>query len=105
MFQVLRFGLLLAIAIGVIAPRSDAQPPASLPASLASRNLLPFSDQPWHQLAGNFWNYLRRSSSKDADIVVDNTAPFSPPNVLRIVFSPTLERDRQPTVHWIGLPF
>ena len=76
-----------------------------LPASLASRNLLPYADQSWDRLVGDSWNYLKRSSSRDADVVVDATAPFSPPNVLRIIFSPTLEPDRQPTVHWIGLPF
>jgi len=76
-----------------------------LPESLASRNLVPFTDQPWDRLIGNHWNYVKRSSSKDADIVVDATAPFSPPNVLRMIFTPNLEHDRQPTVHWIGLPF
>lgn len=79
--------------------------PPLLPESVAARNLQPFSDQPWQRLIGNFWSYLRRSSSKDADIVADATAPFSPPNVLRIIFSPSLENDRQPTVHWTGLPF
>lgn len=94
------------MAIGVLVSRSQAQSPASpvLPESLAARQLVPFSDQPWHRLIDGPWNYLRRSSSKDADIVVDATAPFSPPNVLRMVFSPTLETDRQPTVHWTGLP-
>jgi hypothetical protein len=76
-----------------------------LPESLLSRNLLPFTDRPWDRLLGGGWDYLKRSSSSDADIVVDATAPFSPPNVLRIVFTPNLEHDRQPTVHWTGLPF
>jgi hypothetical protein len=76
----------------------------SLPESLVSRNLLPFADQLWDRLTGNRWSYLKRSSSKDAAIVVDATAPFSPPNVLRIVFTPQLETNRDPSVHWIGLP-
>jgi len=77
----------------------------TLPESVAARNLVPFTDQGWDRLIGNAWNYLKRSSSKDANIVVDATAPYSPPNVLRIAFTPELENDRQPTVHWIGLPF
>ena len=102
--------LVAATAVVVLAYQPDVRSlsrevPPSLPPSVAARNLQPFTDQPWQQLIGNFWNYLRRSSSKDADIVADATAPFSPPNVLRIVFSPSLENDRQPTVHWIGLPF
>lgn len=77
----------------------------TLPDSVAMRHLLPFADQRWDRLIERGWNYLRRSNSKDADIIVDATAPVSAPNVLRIVFSPTLEHDREPSVHWIGLPF
>jgi hypothetical protein len=87
-------------------PNNTTEAPAApFPGPRFSHNLLPFTDQPWDRLVGNGWNYLNRSSSKDADIVVDATAPFSGPNVLRIVFTPSLEHDRQPTVHWIGLPF
>jgi hypothetical protein len=50
------------------------------------------------------WSYLRRSSSKDDDIVVDATAPVSPPHVLRIIFTPNMRKDHEPSVHWIGLP-
>jgi hypothetical protein len=50
------------------------------------------------------WSYLRRTGSKDADIVVDPTAPLSPPHVLRIIFTPDMTRDTDPGVHWIGLP-
>jgi hypothetical protein len=77
----------------------------SIPESLVSRNLVTFTDQPWGGLIGNYWNYLKRSNSDDANVVTDTSAPFSPPNVLRIVFTPNLEHDRQPTVHWISLPF
>jgi hypothetical protein len=55
-------------------------------------------------LTGNGWGYLRRTSSKDADIAMDATAPFSPPDVLRIVFTPDMRHDTEPSVHWISLP-
>jgi|SRR5688572_8434412 hypothetical protein len=77
----------------------------SLPESVVSRNLVPLSDQPWDRLVGDYWNYLKRSSSDDADVVVDASAPISPPNVLRIVFTSSLEYDRQPSVHWTSLPW
>jgi hypothetical protein len=50
------------------------------------------------------WSYLRRSSSKYDGVVSDARAPFSPPNVLRIVFTPDMRRDSEPGVHWIRLP-
>src|SRR5688572_13633704 len=50
------------------------------------------------------WRYLRRSSSKDDDIINDPAAPSSPPNVLRIVFTTDMQRDREPSVHFVGLP-
>jgi len=49
------------------------------------------------------WRYLRRSSSKDDDIVQDPGAPVSKPNVLRIVFTTDMKRDHEPSVHFIGL--
>jgi hypothetical protein len=61
------------------------------------------SDQPWDALTGNGWNYLRRTSSKDATIAVDNSAPFSPSNALRMVFTTDMSPDSEPSVHWIGL--
>jgi len=102
--------LSVAIAVIVLASQPDARSlerdgPPSLPASVAARNLRPLTDQPWQRLMGDSWNYLKRSSSNDAGIVADATAPFSPPEVLRIAFSPALEADRDPSVHWIGLPF
>jgi hypothetical protein len=95
-------GAVVILSSGHGVGSNGAAPP--LPESLVSRNLVPFTDQPWDRLSGNYWNYLRRSSSDDADVVVDTSAPFSPPNVLRIAFTPNLEHDRQPTVHWISLP-
>ena len=50
------------------------------------------------------WSYLRRSSSKDDDIVKDAGAPSSPPNALRIVFTTDMQRDHEPSVHFISLP-
>jgi hypothetical protein len=63
-----------------------------------------FNEQPWTQLSGDGWQYLRRASSKDDSIEKDDTAPVSPPYVVRIVFTPDMARDSEPSVHWIGLP-
>jgi hypothetical protein len=52
----------------------------------------------------NNWRYLRRSSSKDDDIVADSAAPASAPNVLRIIFTTDMQRDHEPSVHFVGLP-
>jgi hypothetical protein len=59
--------------------------------------------QPWHAMDEDRWQYLRRGSSKDDDIVLDASAPFSPPDVLRIVFTPDMGRDQEPSVHWTAL--
>ena len=92
--------------------------------------LEPFNDQPWDRLAqpdptgyvgralerlrglfsgprppGEVWGYLRRTSSKDARIIVDASAPFSPPNVVQIVYTPDMLPDSEPSVHWIALPW
>jgi hypothetical protein len=66
--------------------------------------LTPFVDQTWSALTADGWRYLRRTSSRDADIVADATAPVSPPSVLRVPFTPGMHRDSEPTVHWIRLP-
>jgi hypothetical protein len=65
---------------------------------------VPMSNQPWNQLTGNGWGYLRRTASKDATIVADASAPLSPSSVLRMVFTTDMQRDSEPSVHWIGLP-
>jgi hypothetical protein len=65
--------------------------------------LAPVSDQPWNRMTGNGWNYLRRTSSQDDDIQTDPEAPFTPQHVLRIVFTPDMIRDTEPSVHWIRL--
>lgn len=61
------------------------------------------NDQPWNQLVGNGWQYLRRTSTKDDIIISDSTAPRSPPNALRILFPPTMQPNTEPTVHWMAL--
>ena len=53
---------------------------------------------------GTSWRYLRRSSSRDDDIVADTTAPFSASSVLRIIFTTDMLKDHEPGVHFIGLP-
>jgi hypothetical protein len=84
------------------APR-DRLPTAMTPLEPASGPAR-VTDQPWDSLTANGWNYLRRTSSKDADIVTDATAPSSPPHVLRITFTPGMSRDTEPGVHWTRLP-
>ena len=63
-----------------------------------------FNDQPWDTVIGNGWNYLRRSATLDSTIANDSAAPFSPPNELQIVFTPDMQPDSEPSVHWLGLP-
>jgi hypothetical protein len=112
-------GVILA-APACLAPAEEAPPqgPAQEPAGLVT-----FNDEPWDVLTGSpgslrirlqsllgrspektAWSFLRRTSSKDDDIVQDSTAPHSPPNVLRIIFTPDMARDAEPSVHWIALP-
>ena len=61
------------------------------------------NDHSWNAVFGNGWNYLRRTASKDSDIAIDSGAPFSPQENLRIIFTPSMARDSEPGVHWIGL--
>jgi hypothetical protein len=69
-----------------------------------AEGLAPLNEQPWSDLTANGWRYLRRTSSRNADIATDATAPFSPPHVLRIAFTPGMADDTEPGVHWIALP-
>jgi hypothetical protein len=82
--------------------RTDLSPTAMTPVEPAPSAATPI-DQTWDALTGNGWNYLRRTSSKDADIVTDVSARASPPRVLRITFTPGMSRDTEPGVHWIRL--
>ena len=84
-------------------PRADLLPTASTPVEPAPPATTDLTDQPWDALTGNGWNYLRRTGSKDANIVLDPTAPVSPQRVLRIVFTPDMTRDTEPSVHWTRL--
>jgi hypothetical protein len=82
--------------------RTDLSPTAMTPVEPAPSAATRI-DQTWDALTGNGWNYLRRTSSKDADIVTDVSARASPPRVLRITFTPGMSRDTEPGVHWIRL--
>jgi hypothetical protein len=62
------------------------------------------NDQPWNQVVGNGWNYLRRTASKDATIATDATAPLSPANALRMIFTTDMPANTEPGVHWMSLP-
>jgi hypothetical protein len=61
------------------------------------------TDQQWDLLNGNGWNFLRRTASRNPDVVADPTAPFSAVNALRMIFTTDMQRDSEPSVHWIGL--
>lgn len=94
---------LLGAAVAILAcGREGATLPSGLPE--ASLGLVTFNDQPWNALAENGWGYLRRTASKDSDIVSDPTAPVSPPRALRIIFTTDMAADSEPGVHWIRLP-
>jgi hypothetical protein len=54
--------------------------------------------------APDLWGYRRRASSKDDDIILDATAPHSPPHVLRIIYTPDMPNDHEPSTHFTGFP-
>jgi len=97
----------LAVAIAAAACGCDPAAPSStsMPGGtlLAPTGLPPVTEQSWDTMTANGWNYLRRTSTKGADIVADPDAPFSPDRVLRIIFTPDMQRDSEPSVHWIAL--
>jgi hypothetical protein len=86
----------IGVAVTVTNALSAAWP--NQPAGFVTLN-----DQAWDLLTGVGWNYLRRSSSIDDSIMIDTTAPFSPLNDLKIVFTPSMAPDSEPSVHWMGL--
>lgn len=99
---------LLAISIAATAcQRTPAAPTGVEPPAATNRlepdGLVTLTEQPFEGLTTLGWGYLRRTSSKDAEIITDNAAPFSPPNVLRMVFTPGMGRDTEPSVHWVQL--
>ena len=96
-------GKTLAQAVDTTTDTTTVPPSSSLwPNQPGNFRLL--NNQPWDQMTANGWNYLRRASSKDDDIVTDNAAPLSVPDELRIVFTPDMGHDNEPSVHWISLP-
>ena len=82
---------------------TDRLPTAMTPVDPVPPGTARVAEQPWDAVTGNGWNYLRRTSARDADIVTDATAPSSPPHVLRITFTPGMRRDTEPGVNWIRL--
>ncbi|HVH09429.1 MAG TPA: hypothetical protein VM736_06505, partial [Gemmatimonadales bacterium] len=63
-----------------------------------------FNDQQWSALTGNGWSYARRRSSKEDDVCVENSADRASAHALRIVFTPDMAPNSEPSVHWIILP-
>ena len=78
-------------------PEWPGEPPLHEPPGFRT-----LSDQSWSMLKGSGWGYLRRTSSKYDDICVDDAAARS--TALRIVFTPDMVPNTEPSVHWIGLP-
>jgi hypothetical protein len=74
------------------------------PSSNEYPGLTPLTDQPWNTMTGLGWSYLRRTSSKDDSIVADPAAPYSPSNTLRIVFTPSMQPNTEPSVHYRAMP-
>jgi hypothetical protein len=95
----------MIVTLGACGRSSQERPTAGIdPTSITASELLPFNEQRWAAMTGNSWSYMRRTGSKDDDIVTDATAPFVPPTMLRIIFTPDMQRDSEPGVHWIPLP-
>jgi len=89
------------------APVSVTVANTTVPAAPASNEypgLTLVTDVPWDSMSSPGWGYLRRTSSKDDSIVIDPTAPFSPSNSLRIVFTTDMLPDTEPSVHWVAVP-
>jgi len=74
------------------------------PESVSLPALAPSTDQLWDTPMGAGWSYLRRSGSKDDDVVTDPSAPFGAAEILKIVFTPDMRPDSEPGVHWRILP-
>lgn len=90
--------------VGLVPPSQPASTPGSRRWPNEPPAFVPVTDQPWDRIVPpDQWSYLRRSSSKDDEIVRDTSAPFSPPDVLKIVFTTDMKRDHEPSVHWVGL--
>jgi hypothetical protein len=75
------------------------QPPLQEPAGFR-----PVSNVDWASLKPTGWDYLRRTSSKFDDICQDSVGAVLR-SALRIIFTPDMRPNTEPSVHWIGLPF
>ena len=80
-------------------PPWPGQPPLQEPAGFR-----PVSDVDWATLKPKDWDYLRRTSSKHDDICQDSGGGGMR-SALRIIFTPDMRPNTEPSVHWIGLPF
>jgi hypothetical protein len=92
----------LACGSNPMGPSPEATPGTNGPQE--PQGLFTLNDQAWVAVTGNGWRYLRRTGAKDADIARDATAPVSPPDVLRIIFTSGMSRDSEPSVNWMSLP-
>lgn len=112
---VARWPTLLLAALGAAAcesaephqaPRCQGPPP--WPGTTALNEPAAFhklTEQDWSRMTGDGWSYLRRTSSRNADICVDPAAsPGAPATVLRIIFTPDMRPNTDPGVHWVALP-
>ena len=116
----MRFRILLSLLV-VVAACERAEPPvapAPVPPPVTPGAALnepvgfqTLSDQSWScpspfadTIACNGWGYAPRSSTKPDDVIADGTAPYSAADVLRIVFTPDMGSNMEPSVHWLGLP-
>jgi len=68
------------------------------------------SDQSWScpspfavTIVCNGWAYTQRASTTPDDVIADPAAPFSAQDVLRIVFTPDMGNDMEPSAHWLSL--
>jgi len=104
MTALLAAGVTVYACSGRATEPEDWKPAGSLPGLLEPTDLGLFNDRTWSAITGDGWQYLRRTSTSDDDTVIDKMAPFSPQDVLRIVFTPDMQRDSEPSVHWIRLP-
>ena len=89
---------------GTIPISANPSVPSAQLASNEYPGLTLVSDQPWDLMYSLGWDYLRRTSSEDDSVVTDPSAPYSGSNALRIVFTPSMEPDSEPSVHWKGVP-
>ena len=96
------FRIIAAVLALTACGRADQR--VASPESVPTPVVAPYTNAPWDSAMAAGWGYLRRSSSKDDDVVSDDSAPFGISDVLRIIFTPDMHRDSEPGVHWRILP-